>query len=79
MNVILFTIIFIMILFIYYRTCTVCDNIKQEGYADPYSIGLQAKALNRMARWNLYHSRHTSSINNIIVPPLERQCYYSQY
>lgn len=74
MSVVYLAIILIIILFIHHNAST-----RQEGYADPYSIELQAKALNRMARWNLYHSRKTSSINNVIVPPLERMCFYSEY
>jgi len=50
-----------------------------EKFVDPYSIDLQADALNRMARWNTYSSRHMSSLNFQIVPPLERKCYYWQY
>jgi hypothetical protein len=50
-----------------------------EKFVDPYSIDLQADALNRMARWNTYSSRHMSSLNFKIVPPPEHKCYYWQY
>lgn len=55
------------------------NNSSIEKFVDPYSIDLQAQALNRMARWNLYSSRHMSSLNFEIVPPLERKCYYWQF
>lgn len=50
-----------------------------ENYVDTYSIDLQADALNRMARWNTYHSRRTSNVNYVIAPPLEKKCYYWQF
>ena len=50
-----------------------------EKFVDPYSIDLQADALNRMARWNTYSSRHMSSLDFKIVPPPEHKCYYLQY
>jgi len=50
-----------------------------ETYADIYSIPMQADALNRMARRNIYSSRRFSSLNYQIEPPMEYDCYYSQY
>ena len=54
-----------------------CD--KMENFADPYSIDLHAYILNKTQRWNLYHSRRTSSVNYKIAPPVEWNCWYQQY
>ena len=53
--------------------------LENENFVDTYSIPMQADALNRMARRNAYHSRHTSSLNYKIVPPQEYDDYYTKY
>ena len=50
-----------------------------EHYADPYSIDMQAEAINKMKRWNIYSSRKYSSLNNYIYDPVEYRCYYTEY
>ena len=54
-------------------------NKNLEHYVDPYSIDMQAEALNRMKRWNMFSSRKYSSLNNYLYPPNEQRCYYKEY
>ena len=72
-NFLYFLLLCIVIIFIFLQSRTI------ENYVDPYSIDLHADAINRMKRWNMFHSRKYSSLNKFLYSPINKQCYYSEY